>query len=563
MATLDNRYTINGLLDTTQTVMQNLEAICAACNTWLTYDSIEGKWSFVVNQAGTAQAIFDDDNILGGINLSTAESGNFYNQCEVRYRNSELRDQEDYVFLETPANQRLANEPDNRLIIDAPLVNNQIQAQIIGLIELKQSRLEQIIEFTTDYSQIGLDAGDIVTVTNAVSGFNQRLFRVLRMTEREENNSIVIQVTAQEYNPAVYDLSDLFEYISEKQDGVFVFNPLRDAPPITPFTQVVDENGEPVGDFGDFGELTGLLAGVAATGLINSLVSDGTAVTGNVSVVPGDNMTITADSGNNTLTFSSTGGGGGPTVVTRTIANITQADPAVVTTSQAHEFINGQSITITDVVGMTQVNGNTYYASILTGTTFALYTDAELTTPVDSTGFDAYTSDGVVTAVIAAAGGGGPYTPLVAGIGSGGLVPNQTNTNFTFSTNTPESLFKIDEISNLVLQVWFSVAESSQDGPDFPGNLDGTDVDTFFRHSISIVDQTGAVVVSDGSTNRLKTIRYLRPMESAHATLLINNLPAGTYGVQIGGAIGAMPAGVGVDVKISWAVYSRYTTNPF
>ena len=78
----------------------------------------------------------------------------------------------------------------------------------------------------------------------------------------------------------------------------------------------------------------------------------------------------------------------------KTITNATQASPVVVTTSTAHGLTDGQRVTITDVVGMTQLNGNTYYADVLTSNTFALYTDAGISSAVNGTGFTAYASGG-------------------------------------------------------------------------------------------------------------------------------------------------------------------------
>lgn len=78
----------------------------------------------------------------------------------------------------------------------------------------------------------------------------------------------------------------------------------------------------------------------------------------------------------------------------KTITNATQASPVVVTTSTAHGLTDGQRVTITDVVGMTQLNGNTYYADVLTSNTFALYTDAGISSAVNGTGFTAYDSNG-------------------------------------------------------------------------------------------------------------------------------------------------------------------------
>ena len=80
-----------------------------------------------------------------------------------------------------------------------------------------------------------------------------------------------------------------------------------------------------------------------------------------------------------------------------TITGATQANPVVITTAAAHNFTNGASVTITDVVGMTELNSNSYYVSVLTSTTAALYSDTGLTTGVDGTAFTAYVSDGVAT----------------------------------------------------------------------------------------------------------------------------------------------------------------------
>lgn len=70
-----------------------------------------------------------------------------------------------------------------------------------------------------------------------------------------------------------------------------------------------------------------------------------------------------------------------------TITGATQANPAVLTA--VNSFIAGQLVTITGVVGMTQLNGNTYVISAATPTT--------ITIVVDSTGFGAYVSGGLAT----------------------------------------------------------------------------------------------------------------------------------------------------------------------
>lgn len=78
----------------------------------------------------------------------------------------------------------------------------------------------------------------------------------------------------------------------------------------------------------------------------------------------------------------------------------TATNPVAVTTSSAHGLNNGQRLTITDVVGMVELNGNSYYANVTSSTAFTLYTDPGLTTTVDGTAFTPYVSGGEVAGQI-------------------------------------------------------------------------------------------------------------------------------------------------------------------
>ena len=118
---------------------------------------------------------------------------------------------------------------------------------------------------------------------------------------------------------------------------------------------------------------------------VNNVASD-------ITLVAGGNMIITRDNANQ-MTIAALVGG-----VSKSISNITAANPPVVTTTNAHAFTDGTEVTLVDVVGMTNVNGNEYFMDILTSNTFSLYSDAQLTTTIDGTGFSAYTSGGVATA---------------------------------------------------------------------------------------------------------------------------------------------------------------------
>jgi len=262
LSVLPYRYRVNGLIDTSKTAIDNLELIGNSCATWITYDVQDGKWAVVINRAGPSVYSFDDDNIIGAIKLNGTGLIDQYNGVEVRFPHRDLNDQDDWIRIEIPAEDRLPNEPDNILTMDLPVLNEPVQAQIVGLIELKQARLDKIITFQTDYSRINLQAGNIVDVTNSVYGWTSKLFRVIRMEETDVDGAIVIEITALEYDANVYSLDDLYRYTRTDADGILTQGALgkptqptivkfmEDANPRVEITSSTPDNSDPLNQTG-------------------------------------------------------------------------------------------------------------------------------------------------------------------------------------------------------------------------------------------------------------------------------------------------------------------------
>lgn len=82
-----------------------------------------------------------------------------------------------------------------------------------------------------------------------------------------------------------------------------------------------------------------------------------------------------------------------------TISAITKASPAVVTFAEGQTPLreSGYPVSIAGVSGMTQINGATVYAKVVDVNQVALYTDAALTTPYNSSAHGTYTSGGTAT----------------------------------------------------------------------------------------------------------------------------------------------------------------------
>lgn len=217
----DYRYQFNGVVSTDKTVMQNLESMCTASGCWPAYDIHTGKWSVVINKEGTSVASFTDSNIIGPITVNGTGLTQLYNKVKVQFPHIDLNDNPDYTIIEIPSIDRNANEPDNTLNMQLDVINDPVQAQLIGGINLKQSRVDKVIRFMSDFSKMGLKAGDLIDITSTVYGFTSKMFRITSIIERDaDDGSIQLDITALEYDANVYDTSDLSRYVVSNSTGI-------------------------------------------------------------------------------------------------------------------------------------------------------------------------------------------------------------------------------------------------------------------------------------------------------------------------------------------------------
>lgn len=217
----NNIFSINGVIDTGKPVLQNMSEIASAAGCWMTYDITAGKWSVIINQPGSSVASFNDSNIIGGINVSSTGLTEVYNAVEIEFPHKDLVDRKDYIKLSIPSGDRYPNEPDNVLTINTELINDPIQAELIAARELKQSRIDKVIQFRTDFSKVGLRAGDLISVTNTAYGFSSKVFRIISLQDEDtDDGNIVISITALEYDATVYSTAGLIRTLRERNNGI-------------------------------------------------------------------------------------------------------------------------------------------------------------------------------------------------------------------------------------------------------------------------------------------------------------------------------------------------------
>lgn len=219
--TLADRYQINGLIDTTKDCLTNIELVCSNAGSWFSWDVFAGKWSVVINQTGTSVASFDDTNIIGDISISGTGLQDLYNSVRVEFPNRDLNDTADFVKIDIADADRNANEMDNTLNISYDLLNEPIQAQLLGLIELKQSRVELLVNFRADYNYLNIKAGELIDITNSNADWTNKVFRVLSINEiHDDTGALYLEFTVIEYDANVYSVADLFRYTRTNANGI-------------------------------------------------------------------------------------------------------------------------------------------------------------------------------------------------------------------------------------------------------------------------------------------------------------------------------------------------------
>lgn len=203
-------FKFNGVLDTAKPVLSNIETMCNAVGSWFSFDNHSGKWSIIINRAGPSVASFNDTNILGSLVVSSTGLTELYNSVRVSFPHVDLNDTPNYIDISLPLADRNPQEPPNELQMEYDIFNDPVQAQYLAMVELKQNRLDTVVHFTTDFSQLGLKAGDIIDITTEMYDWTAKKFRIINLSEVDEDDGrISIDIYALEYNDSVYDTSDL------------------------------------------------------------------------------------------------------------------------------------------------------------------------------------------------------------------------------------------------------------------------------------------------------------------------------------------------------------------
>jgi hypothetical protein len=219
------RFQFNGSLDTNLKIMQNIQAMADCCDCLVKYNEVTGQWG-VVTQTPAYTVVMDvnDTNMIGGITVSPIDLNNSFNVIEVKFPDGSAKDSFNSATfdLATIAPTLLfANEPVNKQSVNLYLTNNNVTAQYLANRMLEAAREDLQIQVEINFIGLELEAGDVVTVTNANYGWAAKLFRINKVIQKfGDDGKVTAALYLMEYNPQVYDDKNITQFTPAPNTGI-------------------------------------------------------------------------------------------------------------------------------------------------------------------------------------------------------------------------------------------------------------------------------------------------------------------------------------------------------
>ena len=180
------------VVDTSKKAIENVREFVKGCRAFLNFSG--GKYKILVESSGSATITLTEDNILGGITVSSKNKNSRYNRVIVNWINPDKNYQSDTAQFPPVDETGLASADqhasmktaDGGILLegrfDFPMLTSPYQAQEMAEIILRRSRSSLDVSLKADATALELSIGDIVNITHATPSFSAKPFRVQGMS---------------------------------------------------------------------------------------------------------------------------------------------------------------------------------------------------------------------------------------------------------------------------------------------------------------------------------------------------------------------------------------------
>ena len=201
----------HAVVDTSKKAINNVKDFIRGCRGYLNFTA--GKYNILVETTGSASISLTEDNIIGGISVSSKSKNSRYNRVIVTFINPDKDYQSDTAQfppvdetgLVSADQHSTMKTADGDLLLegrfDFSMLTSPYQAQEMAEIILRRSRTSLDISIQSDASALDLAIGDIVNITHATPSFSAKPFRVQGMTI---NSDMTVSLQCTEHQDSFY-----------------------------------------------------------------------------------------------------------------------------------------------------------------------------------------------------------------------------------------------------------------------------------------------------------------------------------------------------------------------
>ncbi len=198
------RYTMDGVIDTGNSIKANIENMTGAMIGRLVYSG--GKFELHAGKYVAPTVTIDESMIIGEISVQTKQSRrNAYNGVKGVF----LSETDNYILADYPAqiSSTYAAQDGDPIYLDMPLpytVNN-IRAQRLAKLALQRSRQQEAITIPCNLNALKFKIGDNISVTNTRLGYSGKVFEVVGYSMGFSADQMVVNVEAIETAASIWD----------------------------------------------------------------------------------------------------------------------------------------------------------------------------------------------------------------------------------------------------------------------------------------------------------------------------------------------------------------------
>ena len=180
-----NLFDCNAYIDTSKKLIENVKVLIQGMRGFLPYT--QGKYKLIIETTGTASVTLDENNIIGGLKISSEKKNEKYNRVLVDYVSPDHDYQNNTVtYPETDAEHQTLKTADDGFLqegnITLTTITNPYQALEFGEIILERSRNNLTVQCTANYEALDLAIGDIIALDYDLVGFSSKPFRIVGMS---------------------------------------------------------------------------------------------------------------------------------------------------------------------------------------------------------------------------------------------------------------------------------------------------------------------------------------------------------------------------------------------